>query len=129
MGLWGYQVVPPWQALSASWAYIAGRGDPTELLNLVCLLGFSLLALFALRRLPLAYALYLWPSLALLYTRVIDHSPLASVSRYTLVLFPCFVLLAIWLARRPWLAAGWLVIGGLLEAFLLAFTVRFGFVA
>ena len=120
----------PWQSLSASWAHIANRGDVIELLNLVWLLGISLLALVALRRLPLAYSLYVWPCLALLYFRQnIPVSPLAGALRYTLVLFPCFIVLGLWLARRPWLAAGWLVVSGLLEALLLVYFVHWGVVA
>ena len=55
--------------------------------------------------------------------------PPAGALRYTLVLFPCFVVLGLWLARRPWLAAGWLVVSGLLEALLLVYFVHWGVVA
>ena len=126
---WGYQVVMPWTVLSASWNDIVGNGDLIELANGLSLLAFTGLALWATFRLPLAYSLYVWPYLGLLFTRQMYLSPLMSVSRFMLVLFPCFIMLAIWLARRPWLAAGWLVVGGLIQATLLAFWVHFGFVA
>jgi hypothetical protein len=56
-------------------------------------------------------------------------SPLASVMRYTLVLFPCFILLASWLERRPMLSAGCLIVSGMTQALLLEYWVHFGFVA
>jgi len=125
---WGYHKVGPWQALYDSWIRIVSTGDSIEFLNLISLLGFSLLALWATRRLPLRYALYVWPYLALLLTREMSYSPLMSVARLVLVLFPCFIVLAIWMARRPWLSAGWLVVSGLMQVALLEYWVRFGFV-
>ncbi len=125
---WGYQRVGPWQALSDSWIHIVQLGDSIEFLNLVAIIGFSLLALWATRRLPLGYALYVWPYLALLFTREMLLSPLMSVARLVMVLFPCFIVLAIWLARRPWLSAAWLVVSALMQIALLEYWVRFGFV-
>ncbi len=131
--MWGYRIVPPWQALGASAHYILHPTDPTqppiEILNLVCLLGASVLGLLALWRLPLSYALYVWPSLLLLYTREMGYTPLMSVSRFTVVLFPCFIVLAALLARRPTLALSWLAVGILLQATLFEAWVHFVFVA
>ena len=126
---WGYQIVAPWRAVGASLQHIASTGDTSEALNLACLLGFTLLAVWTTRRLPIAYALYLWPYIAQLYARQMYLSPLMSVSRFMLVLFPCFLVAAIWLTRRPWLAAGWLVVSLALQALLLEEFVHFGFVA
>jgi len=125
---WGYHRVVPWQALSDSWMHIVSTGDSIEFLNLVSIIGFSLLAIWATRRLPLGYALYVWPYLALLFTREMLLSPLMSVARLVVVLFPCFIVLAIWMARRPWLSGGWLVVSGLMQIALLEYWVRFGFV-
>jgi hypothetical protein len=47
-------------------SHIVARSDVVELLNLVSLLGFGLLAVWAARKLPLSYALYTLPYLALL---------------------------------------------------------------
>lgn len=129
LAAWGYQVVPPWAALRASFLHITSRGDPIEALNLICLLGFGVLALLVGARLPFSYVLYVWPSLAVLATREAAFSPLISVSRYTLVLFPCFVVLATLLARRPWLAMGWLLTSVFLQATLWQYWIHFGFVA
>lgn len=125
---WGYQVVPPWEALSASWTHIVRLGDPIEALNLASLVGFTILALWGVRRLPIAYTLYALPHLGLLFAREMYFSPLMSVSRFALVLFPCFIVLATWLARRPALAYGWLAIGVILQAFLFQYFVHWGFV-
>jgi hypothetical protein len=126
---WGYQVVPPWTAVAASWKQIVDQGDPIEAINLLSLLGFALLAVAVTRRLSLGYALYVWPYLAVLAAREAAFSPLISVSRYTLVLFPCFFVLGRWLAQHRWIAAGWLVTGLLLQALLWQYWVHFGFVA
>jgi hypothetical protein len=133
LALWGYQVVPPWEALSASWNHILAGGAhgnlaEIEAVNLVSLLGFGGIAVAAARRLPIAYALYTLPSLALLFTRIAFISPLASASRYVLVLFPCFILLALWLSTHRWMAIGWLSVSAISLLLLLQFWTRWGFV-
>jgi len=126
---WGYGFALPWNAISHSVAHIVALGDMVEALNLVSLLGFGLLALWAARKLPLSYTLYVVPYLALLYTHDEYFSPLMSMSRYMLVLFPCFIVLARWLVRRPWLAAGALMTSVLLQVTYFQYWVHFGFVA
>jgi hypothetical protein len=135
--LWGYQLVPPWEALAASWRYFAiGSGATTahslpivEALNFACLLGFSALAVAMIRFLPLSYALYVWPSLGLLFFREMSFSPLMSVSRFVVVLFPVYIVLARLLVPRPVAAVGALVAGALLQIALYWFWVQWGFVA
>lgn len=130
---WGYRVVPPWETLIASWDYIVQHaGQPSaavEALNLVSLVGFTAIALLAVRRLPLEYALYALPSIALLLVRQMWLSPLMSVSRFVLVLFPCTILIAMWLAPRPRLATAWVVASLLVQLALFQYWVRWGFVA
>ena len=126
---WGYSVALPWNAISHSVSHIVAQGDMVEALNLVSLLGFGLLALWAARKLPLSYTLYVVPYLALLYTHDEFFSPLMSMSRYMMVLFPCFIVLAAWLARRPWLAAGALMTSLLLQVTFFQYWIHFGFVA
>ncbi len=128
-GNWGYGISPPWRVLSDSWQFIVHTGDPIETLNLVCMLGFTILAIAVTFRFPLPYALYVWPSLALLWIREMSTvSPLMSDARLVLDLFPCFTALAIWLSRRPWLAAGWLLVSLLLQVVLLNYFEHWGFV-
>ena len=131
---WGYQVVAPWRAIAASWNDIRAGGPhgnvpEIEALNLACLLAFSALAVVAARRLPVAYALFALPYAALLLTHEGWLSPLMSTSRFVLPLFPCFIVVAVWLARRPRLAVGWLGASALLQLLLFQFWVRWGFVA
>ena len=126
---WGYKFALPWHAISDSVSHIVALGDMVELLNLVSLIGFGLLAIWVARKLPVSYALYVIPYLALLFTHDEYFSPLMSVSRYMVVLFPCFIVLAMWLVRRPWLAAGALVTSLLLQMTFFQYWIHFGFVA
>lgn len=126
---WGDHLSPPWRALPASWEFIWARGgDPPELVNLVALLGAIVLALYGLRRLPLMYALYALPYLALLASRQSAAAPLESVARYVVVLFPCFLALAALLAPRRYLAAGFLLVTLMLQVVLFERWIHFGFV-
>jgi len=134
--LWGYTVVPPWEPVLASVLHIVFGGDPArgsyawvEAINLVSLLGFTVMAIAGLRRVPALYSLYVLPALAVLYTRDMSFSPLMSVSRFTLVLFPCFMLAATWLARHRAFALAWLVTAGIAQLALFAYWTRWHFVA
>ena len=130
---WGYRVVPPWDAVASSWEYIAASvGRPAalvEALNLLSLVGFGGLVLLGVRRLPVSYTLYVVPSAAVLLLRETWFSPLMSVSRFCVVLFPGTMLLALWLAPRPRLAAAWLAVSFAMQLVLFQYWVRWGFVA
>lgn len=130
---WGYKLVPPWEAIASSLDYIvASIGRPAasiEALNLLTLLGFAGLALVGARRLPVVYTLYVVPSVGVLLFRETWFSPLMSVSRYGLVLFPGIMLVALWLGKRPRLAAAWLAVSLALQLVLFQYWVRWGFVA
>jgi hypothetical protein len=121
--------------LAASWSFFT-FGAATrhnipliEALNFVCLLGFGALGVVMLRRLPLSYALYLWPSLGLLFLREMSFSPLMSVSRYVLVLFPGFMVLAMLLAPRPRLGVALLAVSALVQVVLFWYWAQWGFIA
>jgi hypothetical protein len=131
---WGYRVVAPWTALADSIVFVFGSGRHVlevapELLNFVTMLLFTGLAIVATRRLPLCYALYLWPSLLLLLTREMDHSPLMSVSRYALVVFPCLIAAALLVRTRPRVAVGLLSVGAVAQFFYMMYYAGLGFVA
>jgi hypothetical protein len=131
---WGYRVVAPWTALADSFIFVFGSGKQVlelapELLNLVTMLAFTGLAIVATRRLPLSYALYLWPSLLLLLTREMDHSPLMSVSRYALVVFPCLIAAALLVRQRPRVAVGLLGVAAVAQFFYMMYYAGLGFVA
>lgn len=126
---WGDRLSTPWEVISASWAFIWARGgDPPELVNLVSLLGAIPLAVYAARRLPLCYALYAGPYILLMLCRQSGAAPIESVARYLVVLFPCFIALAVLLAPRRHLAAAWLLVGLMLQVVLFERWAHFGFV-
>ncbi len=116
---WGIHSVPPWQSLGDSWAFITSTGSVTELVNLACLIGFTALLLGGIRRIPWSYTAYAAPYLFLLFCRESAvGSPLIGVARYALVLFPCFIIAALWLKERLWTAATWLVLSVAFQAIL-----------
>ena len=138
-----WRLVPPWETLSAGFAqavnevgYVVGSLPVpyafmlpgVELLNFVALVGCRLLAVVALRRLPLEYSAFVLPNLAILLTRQMTALPLESLSRYALVLFPVFIVGAQLLARRPRLAATWLVLSAGLQLVLFQAFTRWRFV-
>jgi hypothetical protein len=84
----------PWDAIGQAWGWAFQHHDPFTMLNVLGLAGFSILAVVGLRLLPASYSLYVFPQLVLSLTQQ-TVSPLMSTARYLLVLFPCFVVLAV----------------------------------
>lgn len=126
--LWGgTDFHPPWVVVSAAFSWAVERGDGIEAINLAALLGSALLLVVGARSMPLTYSLYAWPPLLLIATRV-QPTPLTSTTRYVLVLFPIFVVLAL-LTDRPWLRQAWLVVSILLLGALATMFFQGDFVA
>lgn len=126
---WGARLAPPWQTIGDALGHITRTGDPIEALNLACVVGLTALAVYGLRRLPVEYGLYALASLALLWVRDTDNlSPLMSAARYSLVVFPCFMIGAQMLLRRRGLAIGILAISSVIQIALFTYWVRWGFV-
>jgi hypothetical protein len=115
---WGLAARTPWAAAALSWQHIRQRGDAIEALNLALLGLFVIILIIGLRELPLSYTLYAAPQLLLIGTRQNFFSPLMATSRYVLVLFPAFVVLALLLQHRR-LHYSWLILSLLLLALLL----------
>lgn len=132
LAIWGYEVVPPWDALARSFDFILhpanGASPDVEFLNLVSLLGFGALGVLAWRRLPRMYAIYALASVGLLITRQMWFSPLMSVSRYALVIFPSFIVLALLLNGRRVAIAATLAVSALVLFAAFNYWVRWGFV-
>jgi Mannosyltransferase (PIG-V) len=88
------------------------------------LLGFLIAAVPAvvgvLRRLPLAYGIYILAALALPLSYPVTPQPLMSLPRFLVVLFPMSMWLAAWLAEHPRARRPTLVGFALLEAFFVA---------
>jgi len=99
------------------------------MLNLLSVVGLTAVALYGFRRLPLEYGLYALASLALLWLRDNDNlSPLMSAARYSLVIFPCFMIGAVLLRSRLGIAAGFLAISAVIQTALFVYWVHWGFV-
>jgi hypothetical protein len=96
------------QLLSFQSAHVyfpAATGSPTvaashNLMLLAFLLAAVPLVVLVLRRLPLAYGLYVVAALALPLSYPVAGQPLMSLPRFLLVLFPLQLALAAWLAEH-----------------------------
>lgn len=112
----GKEFFPPWAVVAAAWHWAVDRADPLQFLNLVVLIVFAALLVVAAKRLPFAYTLFALPQFLLLATRI-QPTPLTSTTRYVLVLFPAFVVVALIPWRRVRLA--WAIVSILFLAILL----------
>lgn len=127
-GTWGRTFRPPWSVVATSWRHIHERNDPIEALNLALFLFCCGLLVVGLRHLPVLYILYAAPQLLVIGTSQARFSPLMSTSRYVLVIFPIFVLLAL-LGEGRRLHYSWLIGSVLLLALLLLRFLQGPFVA
>lgn len=126
--LWGGQDLhAPWETLAAAVQWAVDKTDAIEAVNALGLAGFAVLFLAGLRWLPASYSLLVLPQLALVAMRL-QPTPLTSTTRYLLVLFPCFVVLA-WLGQRRGFHRTWLFISVLGLATLAGLFIRGDFVA
>ncbi len=108
----GTRTSAPWDLVAAAWTRIAQDGDMVTALNLGALVLFIGLLLAGVRRVPVSYSLYAAPSLALIALRS-PAFPLMSTMRYVAVLFPCFVVLALF-GRSERVNTVWIVVSTLL---------------
>jgi hypothetical protein len=126
--LWGSNYYPPWTVVQTSWEWIWARDDPIQALNLGMLLFFAALSVVGLRWLPLTYSLYAVPQLLSFGLRL-NPTPLTSTSRYVLLLFPAFVVLALLWGRRWRPHVSWLILSLLFLGLLTYHFLRGDFVA
>jgi hypothetical protein len=99
------------QALSDRVAWSTVSGQPwrdqvanSDTLELVCTLGFIGLALIGLWKLPLYMSVYVWPWLLVPLFQPSSVHVLMSMPRFGLTLFPLFVVIAILVAGKRWIA-------------------------
>lgn len=90
---------PPWDLVGATLEWVSRTGDPLQVLQLGMLVLFAVLFLAGVRRVPLELTLYAAPHLYLAWARILP-TPLTSVGRYLLVIFPIFIVLALLLEGR-----------------------------
>jgi hypothetical protein len=132
---WHRVNMPLWQsiprAVASYFATPAGTYDQARLLvDLAPLVIFTVLTLVAIRRMPIAFTLYM---LGLLYlcvaapmldTVLNDPDIFVSSGRFLTAAFPIFLLLGRWSGRRPWLdlllVSGGFMLQVVLAAFFLA---------
>lgn len=101
-GLWAYQgiMLPGGALLYASQRILAGKGHPIDLFDFAVTLLFLVLTAVACWMLDAGWAVYAVLFLVAPLSRFSPVFPLMSLSRYVLVLFPCFVVLAQWGRHR-----------------------------
>jgi hypothetical protein len=110
---------PGWTTLtSSSFRLRVGNSDTLEL---VCTLGFLVLAVIGLKVLPLYQSAYLIPGLVIPLFQPSSVHALMSMPRFGLTLFPLFVVIAL-LVRRRQIAVPLAIISTVL---LVIFTVQF----
>ncbi len=90
---------PPWDLIGATVDWVRRTGDPLPALQLGMLVLFALLFAIGVRRIPFELTLYAAPQLYLAWARILP-TPLTSVGRYLLVIFPMFIVLALLLGDR-----------------------------
>jgi hypothetical protein len=92
--LWGRQISSPWRVLIYSLLHPT-LGDPMNwnfwLLNIIMVFAFLGFTIWAFRRLPMIYALYT----AVMVLLPLSANLLNSIDRLYLVVFPAFILLAL----------------------------------
>jgi hypothetical protein len=118
---WGSSYHAPWEVMQAAWDWTIERGDAVEGLNLGILLIFFVLVGAGVKLLPLSYTLYAVVQLLPVSMRL-NPTPYTSTTRYMLVLFPAFVVLALagrWRRfNESWVMISVLFLGLILYAFL-----------
>lgn len=90
---------PPWDLVPAALEWTFGRGDPSQGMQLAMLVMTAALFLAGLRRIPVELSLFAAPQVLLVWSRILP-TPLTSVGRYILVIFPVFIVLALLLGDR-----------------------------
>ncbi len=125
--LWGGATIRwPWELTAETWDRVTTDGDSITLLNAVTFVVFTALGIVGIRHLPATYSLYVLPSIALIILRA-PTFPFMSAMRYAVVLFPCFVVLAL-LGRSSRFHTAWLVGSMLLLGYLTTLFVQGEFI-
>jgi hypothetical protein len=113
---WHTQIAWPWHSVvEAMRTLVVGQGSVIEVVNLAMLFLFLGLTVASARRLRPSWFLYALCSLVFFLLRDYPARQLYGTLRYLLVLFPCFVTLALWTLHRRWVSAGLTITFGLLQ--------------
>jgi hypothetical protein len=113
---------PPWEVVDASLHWVFDHGDAIEAINLIVLVGFALLIVQGVGRVPHSYTLLAASQVAILAVRI-QPTPLTSTTRLLEVAFPVFVVVALETGSRrrevSWLLLSVLVLGMLTWTFVI----------
>jgi hypothetical protein len=127
--LWQLRIAWPWVSVARTvGTLLSGQISLVQIANLLCLLLFVVLMVAGVKRLRPSWCLYVLFSMLFFLMRDFPTRQLDGTLRYTAVLFPCFVALALRLRNR-WLNAGLAVVFLLLHALFLGLFVRWLWVA
>jgi hypothetical protein len=111
---------PTWEVVDAAVRWTIDKHDALQALNLFTLLLFMVAVVAGLRMLPVAYSLLAVPQIALIAVRI-QPTPLTSTTRLVEVVFPAFVVFAIWMNGRrreiSWTVISTLLLGALVWLF------------
>ncbi len=113
---------PPWEVFDASLRWIVDHQDSLQALNLAMLVLFIFLVVAGIRRLPVSYSLLAIPQVALIAIRI-QPTPLTSTARLLEVVFPAFVVIALFAGGRrravTWTILSLLALGALTWLFVI----------
>jgi hypothetical protein len=127
---WALDVKPPWSpVIDVIGRLLAGKASATEIAGFIALLIIVGLLLASIRRLPVFYHLYLWPTLVLILLRYYPPTLLNGTMRYVLDFFPLFITAALLLADRKWLRLLWIAVGVTLQILLVYLFARWMWIA
>ncbi len=94
---WGHVITPFWNSFVHDFSYLISRHELRVIWDGAATALMAVCAVLGLKKLPSSYTLYTFVSMLF----PLAGGTMASMSRYVLVVFPIFVLLAILSRRKP----------------------------
>jgi hypothetical protein len=117
---WALWVRPPWTVvIDVIRRMVQGEANFIEYTGFAALMIILALSLLSIRRLPVMYHLYLWPTLGFILLRYYPQYLLNGTMRYVLDFFPIFITAGMLLATRPRWRLAWVSAGLFLQMWLL----------
>src|SRR5579859_776663 len=127
---WLVDVRAPWVVvIDVIGRVISGHAQATEIAGLVALAIIVALSLASLRKLPIFYHLYLWPTLFFVLLRYYPPTLLNGTMRYVLDFFPAFIPLGIFLAQHKFTRTVWVTASVAVQMLFIFFFAIGGWVA
>ncbi len=99
---WNRAPAPPWQGIIMTIkGMLAGRVLPIEYVDFGAVLIMLVLGLILIKRMPMIWSVYFWSLILINLSQIRYGQPLSGQARFSLTLFPAFVLIAL-LTQRNW---------------------------